>query len=175
MFATVFPNWYLWTTLGIQRRWGDLWGSGAYCMASEKHEKLKTKKHIKGNDIKRKLVHTTLAVLGIISSCPRVTRWSDDDAMLEILNPTTSVHQTPYYCCWKIVFLVSCRQKKETRLSNIPPKVKLKDKWKTHLFKHSKNIKMPTQKCHNQCKSDVNLWKTQKLEKRKHKIKGKTT
>ena len=67
-------------------------------MASEKHEKLKTKKHIKGNDIKRKLVHTTLAVLGIISSCPRVTRWSDDDAMLEILNPTPSVHQTPYYC-----------------------------------------------------------------------------
>ena len=120
---------------------------------------------------------------------------SDDDAMLEIPNPTPSVHQTPgcsYSCCF---FLVLCWPKrKETRLSKIPQQNKnSKTSGKlTCTFspnhQKSKNIKITTpnlSKINQNHPKIIKIIKNplksikmnEKLKKsqKKHKDKGKTT
>ena len=78
---------------------------------------------------------------------------SDDDAMLEIPNPTPSVHQTPYhYCCGLSCFFGFVQAKrKETRLSQVPQQNEIQRQVKNaHCTflpnpKKSKNITLTTQ------------------------------
>ena len=46
---------------------------------------------------------------------------SDDDAMLEIPNPTPSVHQTPDCSCWFFGFVLT-KKKRNTTQQNSPAK-----------------------------------------------------
>jgi len=86
---------------------------------------------------------------------------SDDDAMLEIPNPTPSVHQTPGYL---LVFWFCADQKeKEHDSAKCPSKIKLKDKRKANTAhflpnpKKSKNIKITTPNYKNHSKIHENL------------------
>ena len=70
---------------------------------------------------------------------------SDDDAMLEIPNPTPSVHQTPgccCCCCWVVGFVLT-KKKRNTTQQNSPKKIKLKDKRKTNTARLSQIPKIP--------------------------------
>ena len=82
------------------------------------------KKHIKSKEKRPKAIDSSH------NACrygyPFFLSPSDDDAMLEIPNPTPSVHQT--VCKYVCFFSCAAPKRKETRLSKTLQKKKLKDK-----------------------------------------------
>ena len=137
----------------------------------EKHEKntKNVKKHIKSKEKRPK------ANASSHNACrfgyPFFLSPSDDDAMLEIPNPTPSVHQTRGLLF--VGFLVLCWPKrKETRLSKIPQTNGTQRQVKSHHCtfiqnpQNSKNIKITTQNYQITAKS-MNIYekhkKTQKM------------
>ena len=88
----------------------------------EKHKKTQkmSKKHIKSKEKRPKAIDSSH------NACrygyPFFLSPSDDDAMLEIPNPTPSVHQTPYYL---FVFWFCADQKERNHdLAKFPSKIK---------------------------------------------------
>ena len=78
------------------------------------------KKHIKSKEKRPKAIDSSH------NACrygyPFFLSPSDDDAMLEIPNPTPSVHQTPgCYCCWFFGFVLT-KKKRNTTQQNSPAK-----------------------------------------------------
>jgi hypothetical protein len=107
------------------------------------------KKHIKSKEKRPKAIDSSH------NACrygyPFFLSPSDDDAMLEIPNPTPSVHQTvrTFVC---LFFSCAAPKRKETRLSKIPQQnknSKTSENPTLHIFsqipQNSKNIKITTQ------------------------------
>ena len=88
----------------------------------KKHRKSQKNSKTKGKRPKAKVSSHNACRFGY----PFFLSPSDDDAMLEIPNPTPSVQQTPgcCYCCW---FCADQKEKKHD-LAKFPSKIKLKDK-----------------------------------------------
>ena len=87
----------------------------------KKHKKSQKTQRQRENDLRPKLVPTTLAVLGILSSCPRVMTmqcWKSQ------IPPPLSTR--PFVRC--LFFSCAAPKRKETRLSKTLQKKKLKDK-----------------------------------------------
>ena len=78
------------------------------------------KKHIKSKEKRPKAIDSSH------NACrygyPFFLSPSDDDAMLEIPNPTPSVHQTPDYCCCWFFGFVLTKKKRNTTQQNSPAK-----------------------------------------------------
>ena len=92
-------------------------------MKNTKKTQKNVKKHIKSKEKRPKAIDSSH------NACrygyPFFLSPSDDDAMLEIPNPTPSVHQTP----GTLVFWFCADQKeKEHDSAKFPSKIKLKDK-----------------------------------------------
>ena len=145
---------------------------------------LKTHMSQRENDLRPKLVPTTLAVLGVLSSCPRVMTmqcWKSQ------IPPPLSTRLRVYL--FVVVFLVLCWPKrKETRPSKIPqrnknsktsekltctcsPNPQKSKNIKTTTQNHQKSIKI-TKKIHRNL---LKAMKKHKKNSKKHKVKGKTT
>ena len=72
------------------------------------------------NDLRPKLVPTTLAVLGILSSCPRVMTmqcWKS-----QIPPPLSTRLQV--YCCWLVFWFCADQKEKKHDLAKFPSKIK---------------------------------------------------
>ena len=105
------------------------------------------KKHIKSKEKRPKAIDSSH------NACrygyPFFLSPSDDDAMLEIPNPTPSVHQTPGYYCW-FFFLCRPKKKRNTTQQNSPEKKTQRQVKNEHCTfipnpQNSKNIKITTQ------------------------------
>ena len=105
----------------------------------EKHKKSQKNTKSKGKRPKAKVSSHNACRFGY----PFFLSPSDDDAMLEIPNPTPSVHQT--VCKYVRYWFFSCaaQKRKETRLNKTPQKKKLKDKRKTNTAHVSQIPKIP--------------------------------
>ena len=150
----------------------------------KKHKKTQNNSKSKGKRPKAKVSSHNACRFGY----PFFLSPSDDDAMLEIPNPSPSVHQTVGLLLLLVGFLVLCWPKrKEARPSKIPQQNK-NSKTSEKLTctcspnpQKSKNIKITTQNppkiykiLKNQPKSMKTHEKTQKNSKQ-FKVKGKTT
>ena len=107
----------------------------------EKHKKTQkmSKKHIKSKEKRPKAIDSSH------NACrygyPFFLSPSDDDAMLEIPNPTPSVHQT--FRTFEGFFFVPPQKEKKHDSAKLSRKKKLKDKWKTNTAHLSQIPKIP--------------------------------
>ena len=125
------------------------------------------------------LVPTTLAVLGILSSCPRVMTtqcWKSK------IPPPLSTRLRAVVVRWFFGFVLT-KKKRNTTQQNSPEKIKLKDKRKTNTARLSQIPKIPiisksltkiTKSQQNPRKSIKNTKKHKKCQKT-YKVKGETT
>ena len=85
-------------------------------------QKKKNKKHIKSKEKRPK------ANASSHNACrfgyPFFLSPSDDDAMLEIPNPTPSVHQTPGCCCTLVFWFCADQKEKKHDSAKFPSKIK---------------------------------------------------
>ena len=88
----------------------------------EKHKKSQKNTKSKGKRPKAKVSSHNACRFGY----PFFLSPSDDDAMLEIPNPTPSVHQTPdyYYCCYCCFWFCADQKEKKHDLTKFPSKIK---------------------------------------------------
>ena len=109
----------------------------------EKHKKSPkmSKKHIKSKEKRPKAIDSSHNACRF--GYPFFLSPSDDDAMLEIPNPTPSVHQTSCtFVRWFFGFVLT-KKKRNTTRQNSPEKIKLKDKRKTNTARLSQIPKIP--------------------------------
>ena len=142
------------------------------------HKKTKKSKKTQSqreNDLRPKLVPTTLAVMGILSSCPRMMTmqcWKSQ------IPPPLSTRLRIVYCIFIFWFCADQKEKKHDSAKFSSKRKTQRQVKNTHFTiipnpQKSQNIKMTTQNFKITSKSMKSHKKTKK--QKKHKVKGKTT